>query len=799
MKKSNILRVLILTAAMVFICIPAAVFAGSGDSATFEFKGEAHYHMGQKWADIKNEGNSITISYPDKAPETYILKGYDEYGDGIIYYNYFLNGEVAKYPSGKYKYVSLEVDDYEAVYDGPETDIAAHVWGPLAEDGEGDWGLMATGYIHATAYPKPVSLRYEGADLMYVAGYTYVDNFFQPGNKIIVSCHDGTEMTYIRKEFYDGEDYLGGGYYLDGVVPLKENGEPDYWSGGHFELDSPDDGFAAGTTKTTITFRTEYGAEDIYIKGEVPLELIPSIESIEYKGKPLYYYNDSHQLDNFEVPGNLILAHLDNGKTADYIYTQYEVKDEDGYEYTDGHYFLDGKVTLDENGDPKNVIYPNAFYIDNDQAKICLGDEDSRIYVKVPAVKAPKPVRLEYEGGVLHFHPGDNYIDDLYTENNKITVIFDDGSRKEFICKEFVDDGLNRQGFFLDGEVYFNGLYYETTEFETESPGDGFKAGTRKATVSCNWYYGYDDMTVKGTFPVEPAPAPASIEFIPGVEGFVAEGLIGKTSSDERNFYGEGNKFIVRYVDGSSKEYIYQPDSDFAMGGFLLNGNYYESNFGMHCDLYNGVKRGTNNVTYKYDETVEVDGKAKKVVVKFTAPLKATKKFVYLEFPKGATYTGKVLRPAGKLYLYNGTALSSKYFTIDYREEGIEIGSYEAHPVIKEAYAATYGTDDDSRSYYKIVPKGTTFSKVTGGKRSFTASWKKQTNRTSGYQIQYATNSKFTKGKKLITITKNSTTKRVVKSLKAKKTYYVRVRTYKIVDGEKYYSAWSKYKKVTTR
>ena len=38
----------------------------------------------------------------------------------------------------------------------------------------------------------------------------------------------------------------------------------------------------------------------------------------------------------------------------------------------------------------------------------------------------------------------------------------------------------------------------------------------------------------------------------------------------------------------------------------------------------------------------------------------------------------------------------------------------------------------------------------------------------------------------------------LTKNLKAKKKYYIRVRTYKTVSGKKYYSTWSKTKTVTT-
>ncbi|MCR4709649.1 MAG: fibronectin type III domain-containing protein, partial [Clostridiales bacterium] len=93
---------------------------------------------------------------------------------------------------------------------------------------------------------------------------------------------------------------------------------------------------------------------------------------------------------------------------------------------------------------------------------------------------------------------------------------------------------------------------------------------------------------------------------------------------------------------------------------------------------------------------------------------------------------------------------------------------------------------------FKINPKGTTLKSVTAGSKALTVKWNKQSTQTTGYQIQLATNSSFTKGKKLITVSKNTTVSKKVTGLKAKKTYYVRIRTYKTVSGTKHYSKWSK-------
>ena len=86
-------------------------------------------------------------------------------------------------------------------------------------------------------------------------------------------------------------------------------------------------------------------------------------------------------------------------------------------------------------------------------------------------------------------------------------------------------------------------------------------------------------------------------------------------------------------------------------------------------------------------------------------------------------------------------------------------------------------------------------SKLTAGKKKVTVKYKKVSG-ASGYQIQYSTNSKFKKGNKSTNTTKLSKT---VKSLKSKKKYYVRIRTYRVVNGKKIYSSWSKVKNIKAK
>lgn len=94
---------------------------------------------------------------------------------------------------------------------------------------------------------------------------------------------------------------------------------------------------------------------------------------------------------------------------------------------------------------------------------------------------------------------------------------------------------------------------------------------------------------------------------------------------------------------------------------------------------------------------------------------------------------------------------------------------------------------------------------LTSKKKAFGYSFK-AVKRASGYQLQYSLNKKFKKGKKYKTKTVNvkpskaATKTGTVKKLdKKKRTYYVRVRAYKVLNGTKYYCKWTKAKKVKTK
>ena len=162
------------------------------------------------------------------------------------------------------------------------------------------------------------------------------------------------------------------------------------------------------------------------------------------------------------------------------------------------------------------------------------------------------------------------------------------------------------------------------------------------------------------------------------------------------------------------------------------------------------------------------------------------------------TYDGKSHMPAVKVTNSAGKKLKEGTdYKIKKPSGRKNAGIYTVTIEMKGDYTGKY------QKTFQIIPKGTAISGVKAKKKAFLVSWKKQAKQTSGYQIQYAVDAKFKKS----VVTKNvNNTKKVkldVTKLKAKKKYYIRVRTYKTVKvngkSQKIYSGWSKVKAVTTK
>ncbi|MGN0358771.1 MAG: fibronectin type III domain-containing protein [Blautia sp.] len=98
-----------------------------------------------------------------------------------------------------------------------------------------------------------------------------------------------------------------------------------------------------------------------------------------------------------------------------------------------------------------------------------------------------------------------------------------------------------------------------------------------------------------------------------------------------------------------------------------------------------------------------------------------------------------------------------------------------------------------------VTPTKTTLSSVASKKsKALTIHWKKNTS-ASGYQIYYSRTKDFSENTKSIMINKQSTVSVTVIGLSGNKTYYVKIRAYKTVDGVKYYGAWSSVKSIKVK
>ena len=142
----------------------------------------------------------------------------------------------------------------------------------------------------------------------------------------------------------------------------------------------------------------------------------------------------------------------------------------------------------------------------------------------------------------------------------------------------------------------------------------------------------------------------------------------------------------------------------------------------------------------------------------------------------------------------NGKIIDESNYTLKYsNKKSKKVGEYTVKINFKNRYKGT------KELKYTIKPEGTSIKKIKSGSKQFKLTWNKNTKQTTGYQIQFATNSKFTKNieEELIENSKKISLK--IKGLKPKKKYFVRIRTYKIVNGKIFYSSWSETKTIKTK
>ena len=215
---------------------------------------------------------------------------------------------------------------------------------------------------------------------------------------------------------------------------------------------------------------------------------------------------------------------------------------------------------------------------------------------------------------------------------------------------------------------------------------------------------------------------------------------------------------------------------------------------------------GDYTLTWPKD-TTEVGRKVVRVDLKgnYTGSAEATYSIESVQFTPKVTLSRTRILYNGRTRSPSVTVESSKYdlvkgtdYTITKSPGRKDVGRYDIKVEMKGHFKGSKTVS------YWIYPKGTTLKSVTGYKGKILVKWNAQrekmsTKRITGYQIQVATNKNFTKGKKTVVRRGYARTQRYVKNLKKGQTYYVRIRTYRTVDGKRIYSSWSAPKKVTTK
>lgn len=162
-------------------------------------------------------------------------------------------------------------------------------------------------------------------------------------------------------------------------------------------------------------------------------------------------------------------------------------------------------------------------------------------------------------------------------------------------------------------------------------------------------------------------------------------------------------------------------------------------------------------------------------------------------------WNGKVKTPSVTVKDSAGNQLmSGRNYTVSYSKGRKNPGVY----TVTITFIGNYS--GQVTKTFTIRPKGSSIVKLKGKSKGFQALWKKQSSQTNGYELQYCTEKNF-KGKtaKTVEIKKNTAVKKDILKLKAKKKYYVRIRTYKTVKvngkSKNLYSDWSKVKTVRTK
>lgn len=155
-------------------------------------------------------------------------------------------------------------------------------------------------------------------------------------------------------------------------------------------------------------------------------------------------------------------------------------------------------------------------------------------------------------------------------------------------------------------------------------------------------------------------------------------------------------------------------------------------------------------------------------------------------------YSGKYNRPTVTVTRSDGTVVAKSNYSLKFADSK-KVGTATVTITFKKNYTGT------KTKKFKIVGRSTQILKTTEVSGGFIIKWKKYITQNDGYRIQYSTNKKFTDNVKTVYVKNNRSDRKTFTGLKKRTNYWVRIQTYKVVNGKKVCSDWCKAVRIKTK
>ena len=150
---------------------------------------------------------------------------------------------------------------------------------------------------------------------------------------------------------------------------------------------------------------------------------------------------------------------------------------------------------------------------------------------------------------------------------------------------------------------------------------------------------------------------------------------------------------------------------------------------------------------------------------------------------KDATSTGKAITPKPTVKFGGKKLKAGKDYEVSC-QNNTAVGKATVTITGKGNFSGT------KKLSFRILPKGVALTSLTADAGKLEAKWGKGAG-IDGYQLEYSQKKDFT-GAMTAKVKDAGTVSKVIKKLESGKTWYVRIRTYKAVNGKNYFSKWSK-------